>query len=767
MANLLLKLGFIFLVTNLISCQQKTSPMQTKILEKRYTGMEPRISNNLEFKLNILTKLNSNYVFPYVIGEDEKVGLWLLTRQSIESYNKNSTNPITKILYDPRSLPRNASLVNDYACLPSEQTCNQLSINQFDINDVGVYTFRFDRYLTLKTFTFNVSAYLDSIAILCSNMSSDSKCVYDSASQTLSVLADEPVSLKCGIRVVQNDQYPISAQFNFISELYGEECMGNTTLTELDPNQANPNNPNYNVLLKELSKNCTRTFTKQDLSKTYSCQLNPLINSGEPNDYQQTKAYESLDIKLDVQYGPDPTLPLESIPPTSMNLFNKTQMIGENSNQKFVCPFIGNPSPIYYWRIVSVPTNGTKSGPGTNTLTISTEFQPSDSKEYTVPNDFRVGSYSFECKAGVKGMIDRNSSVVRFNLKMIAPPLPPKKKMSVNSESLSVKRQNDVNLGGIIGGVIGGLALLIIVAIIIIAAIRIRKTRNPKDELEKAKELDIDITDHNDLNTRKTNLVQQQQQQQVKQQLGNKVIAGLMMPNSTAQAYASIAHAAAAAAQSNQQKNNTGSFMVNQANSELMNNFNTTSTTMGSSNNLLNNNLLTSNTKTQSYNNPGFFESASYSIQNPLESPPPYDAALHQPIKKDSPIQQQRQQQFINQQHKDYMGSNTRLISGSNTPIQQHKYQMNPTKTQSYTANTQNNLTLMNSTPTISSSLQQLQYHNQPSQQQQSANLQYTSVHNIENRARSRNPLNGSADMENQQQYTTMAAQLSSNPIDV
>lgn len=160
-----------------------------------------------------------------------------------------------------------------------------------------------------------------------------------------------------------------------------------------------------------------------------------------------------------------------------------------------------------------------------------------------------------------------------------------------------------------------------------------------------------------------------------------------------------------------------------------------------------------------------------------MESPPPYDSALHQPIKTDSPINQQsqhsnhiqnynlqQQQQLINQQQKDYMGSNTRLISASNTPIQQQR-QMNPTS-QSYTVNntSQNHLSLINSTPNqVSSSLQQLQYQNHPNN-----NLQYTSVHNIENRARSRNPLNGPADMENQQQqYTTMAAQLSSNPIDV
>jgi hypothetical protein len=108
------------------------------------------------------------------------------------------------------------------------------------------------------------------------------------------------------------------------------------------------------------------------------------------------------------------------------------------------------------------------------------------------------------------------------------------------------------------------------------------------------------MMDHNDLSSQRKvasmGLVQQvqeqhqqqQQHQQVKQQLGNKIIAGLMVPNSTAQSYAAIAHAAAAAAQSNQQRNSG-----NQTNSA---------------------NLLTN--KSQSYNNPGFFESASYSIVN-------------------------------------------------------------------------------------------------------------------------------------------------------
>lgn len=119
--------------------------------------------------------------------------------------------------------------------------------------------------------------------------------------------------------------------------------------------------------------------------------------------------------------------------------------------------------------------------------------------------------------------------------------------------------------------------------------------------------LDIDITDtngssHLNQKTIPSNGLIQQNGKKQQNGIGNKVIAGLMVPNSTAQSYAAIAHAAAAAAQSNQQRNNYI------ANHSEPNNFNS-----GSSNNLLINN---SNLKAQSYNNPGFFESTSYSIVN-------------------------------------------------------------------------------------------------------------------------------------------------------
>lgn len=112
--------------------------------------------------------------------------------------------------------------------------------------------------------------------------------------------------------------------------------------------------------------------------------------------------------------------------------------------------------------------------------------------------------------------------------------------------------------------------------------------------LNTTNRLDIDLNDNNGNPHLTKNAAGYQSQK--KQPIGNKVIAGLMVPNSTAQSYAAIAHAAAAAAQSNLQRNN---YISNIQTNEPIN-FNS-----GSSNNL----LINSNMKSQSYNNPGFFES--------------------------------------------------------------------------------------------------------------------------------------------------------------
>ena len=146
------------------------------------------------------------------------------------------------------------------------------------------------------------------------------------------------------------------------------------------------------------------------------------MSSSDPTGQQTTK-FESLDIKLDVQYGPDPTLSLNPISPNSIGLFNKTQMVGETTmKQKFVCPFMGNPKPTYYWRVVSVAINKseqTEANSKLKTLTVTDEFLPSESQEFPIPSDLFIGSYSLECKAKVGGMIEKFSDTVSFNLKMI------------------------------------------------------------------------------------------------------------------------------------------------------------------------------------------------------------------------------------------------------------------------------------------------------------------------------------------------------------
>jgi hypothetical protein len=117
-----------------------------------------------------------------------------------------------------------------------------------------------------------------------------------------------------------------------------------------------------------------------------------------------------------------------------------------------------------------------------------------------------------------------------------------------------------------------------------------------------------DSNENSHINSRH-NLTNNHMHQNSKQMngIGQKAIAGLMIPNSTAQSYAAIAHAAAAAAQSNQQRN------LSSIGNDQMNSNNNNSNNIFHSNS--NNNILCNN-KSQSYNNPGFFESTSYPIVN-------------------------------------------------------------------------------------------------------------------------------------------------------
>lgn len=397
-------LRFIILATTIFFVKsQSQQPVLGAEDNRRYLG------SNVEIGVNILAQINSSYLFPLVISQNERVSLWRLARQTPQSYKLNDQNAVDSLpIYVP-GLPRTQNISNMYNCVPSEQNCNQLRIPNFDVSQVGSYSFRIDaaNFLSTKTFQFNVSGLLNQIKMECM-VSNGSQCQLNQ--NVLSVLADQAVSIGCSVDVVQNDDYPLSAQINLVSDSYGEECMGiNSNLKKI--NNTMGFTSNYNMIFSKLSKSCSRTFGINDSNKKYSCLLNPTpISSTESVLYQYNQTYQTMSVVLDVQYGPDATLPISPIPQSYYYLFNKTIMIGSQTN--FTCPFNGNPTPNYYWRVAYSSANGNDS------LSQSSDFSLS-SQDYTISRNLQVGSYIFECKAQVMGLVNNYSQTIQFSLNVI------------------------------------------------------------------------------------------------------------------------------------------------------------------------------------------------------------------------------------------------------------------------------------------------------------------------------------------------------------
>ena len=95
---------------------------------------------------------------------------------------------------------------------------------------IGLYrTQSRDNNDLVQTVDYNVATYLP-LSMECFN---SSFCVYNSSTQTLSVIANTTVRLSCSVLVAQNDLYEMPAELILSSEFYGEECRGNTTITQL------------------------------------------------------------------------------------------------------------------------------------------------------------------------------------------------------------------------------------------------------------------------------------------------------------------------------------------------------------------------------------------------------------------------------------------------------------------------------------------------------------------------------------------------------
>lgn len=382
------------------------------LINSQSVSLENRRSFDTQIGVNLIANVNTAYLFPAVTNSNQQiVGIaWTLARQTTQSFKTKNSSGSNSLLISYPSVPR-GNLSSIYNCLPNDANCYQINIPNFDISQVGAYSARYDilsQGVSSTTFNYNVSAFLNNIKLTCT--STNSTCFLNTSSNVLSVVADQSYMISCGINVAKNDIYPLSAQFNLMSDSYGEECLG------MSSNLIPINNTfgyvsNYNLLLYTLNKSCGRTFSVQDNLKNYSCQLNPTpVSATETAQYQTTQMYSSMNVVLDVQYGPDATLPMNPIPQSYYYLFNKTIMVGSQVN--FTCPFMGNPMPNYYWRVVDSNSNASSS------MTPTSDFSLS-SQDYTVSRNLQVGTYTFECKAQVLGLVNNFSQPIQFTLTVI------------------------------------------------------------------------------------------------------------------------------------------------------------------------------------------------------------------------------------------------------------------------------------------------------------------------------------------------------------
>jgi hypothetical protein len=384
------------------------------------------------YSINLLVSLNDTLYFPSLNGSI--INTWLLTRLTNFTYFQQQQNPNLSIQIKPQPIfdvgtpaVRNQTIRQTFQCSPSETDCSQLSVPNFNVKYIGHYT-SFSRsvdYLYDYRVDYNVSTYVEPLKFNCMGLisSSQNNCIYNDSIQTLNVVKDVPVQLSCSVLIAQNDLYQTSANIIIRSDM-NQECVGATSLT-LMPNQEVVNTFSYtngdtNVLLYKLTKTCNKTFSQYDKTKSFTCTLVPTLqNQTAPIELQTFEPYESIIVKLNVNYGPDIDPSFNS----SMNSFNKTIIASSSQSISFTCPFSGNPMPMFYWSVPSVSSSN-------DTQSKSSKYQQKQSSPtgfylstqvYTVPSKYTgtVGSYVFECYAAVGGLLNENSSVVQFYLNVL------------------------------------------------------------------------------------------------------------------------------------------------------------------------------------------------------------------------------------------------------------------------------------------------------------------------------------------------------------
>ncbi|CAF0904317.1 unnamed protein product [Brachionus calyciflorus] len=423
----------------------------------------------LKYNLNLVIGLNSSLTLT-TLNQSNAV-YWVLSQYTNETFLLEQENKLTQNIRLPlfnvlKPNVRNSTIRSQFMCSPSEQECNQMTIPKFGLNYLGTYSYQaqIDNVMDSIFVDFNISTFINHVDLACNS----GDCLYNQSSQQLSILSGKKISLECSVLIGQNNLYTPAAELNILSDRY-EDCFGETQINQIDPTEVYTYlnmSSNVNIVLYKLSKKCEKTFYKNDLGKTFTCELKSK-NQSVPVELNRIGVLDSLISKLDVQYEPEMKL-------SSNQQLNKTLIAGQGVTAFFSCPFESNPSPQFEWRVKNVIYNSTDLA-NTKRLALAVNDFSRAEKEFPIPKDLEIGFYQFECRAKVDGLVNKYSQIVTFNLNIIAPPV-------------AAKKDSKTNVGAIIGGVIGGVIALVVVVLLVLLFIRRSRNNGSKDEIEKAKD---------------------------------------------------------------------------------------------------------------------------------------------------------------------------------------------------------------------------------------------------------------------------------------
>ncbi|RNA26722.1 hypothetical protein BpHYR1_003824 [Brachionus plicatilis] len=391
-----------------VYCQSSEPVTASSLVQK--DGRRPSFT---QYSLNLLVKMDQPLTLR-TMGKWKMI-FWILGQyksKSMAVQETDATSPDKLTIFnviDPAI--RNSTIRTQFMCSPTEQACNTLTVPSFGINYLGTYSnqAQVESAINNVFVDFNISAYIDQLSFKCDS----GDCDYDKSSRLLNVVSDKKLTLECSVVVVQNSLYTPAAQLAIWSDMnqFGE-CPGETNIQKIAQSDTHlylNTSSGIDIHLYKLSKRCDRTFGKEDIGKSYKCELKP-VNQSVPAEMQNLNVLESLSNRIDVHYGPEYTQ-------SANQQFNKTLIAGQTVSAYFTCPFESNPAPVYEWRLKHVVYNQTDSASKRLSLSAS-EFSPMN-KDFSIPKELEVGFYQFQCRAKTEGLINKMSDIITFNLNII------------------------------------------------------------------------------------------------------------------------------------------------------------------------------------------------------------------------------------------------------------------------------------------------------------------------------------------------------------